>query len=116
MNKRIRRFAVVVSFLLSLGSRRAEAAHDGMAYQIPPEQYAALTNLYSLAGGNSWNQNSGWLNPTATEWYGVEVLGVQYTTNGDVSVTGYVASVVLQANNLAGIIHPSIGNLSGLQQ
>ena len=87
---------------------------NGVFYQIPKSEYDALVDLYNSTEGNAWTTQTGWLNPNATSWSGIGISGVQYDTNGNVSVQGNVTIINLQQNNLLGTIPTSIGNISKL--
>lgn len=64
----------------------------------------ALVRFYELAGGDTWTENSGWLQEMAIDWYGVTI---------DES-SKQVRKIELPDNNLNGILAPEIGNLAGL--
>jgi autotransporter-associated beta strand protein len=93
----------------------ANGQNNGMFYQIPTSEYDALVDLYNVAGGDDWTCNSGWLDPDAASWCGVDVNGVEYDTNGNVVVQGNVEEVFLDFNQLSGSIPESLGNLFQLQ-
>ena len=105
---------ICLSFILPCVA--VEAQNNGIIYQIPTSEYNTLVDLYNSTGGSSWNQNTGWLNPQATSWYGISVSGVQYDTNGNVTVQGNVSAVSLYNNHLTGGIPTSLGNLTKMQQ
>ena len=107
--------AVALGFLsLFLPGRAATAQTNGMQYQIPSAEYNALVDLYNATSGSSWSNQTGWLNPQATSWYGVGVSGVQYDTNGNVVAAGNVTTLNLTANQLSGNLPTSLGALSQL--
>ncbi|MDZ7755193.1 hypothetical protein [Rhodohalobacter sp.] len=65
----------------------------------------ALVDLYNATAGDSWGNNSGWLNGNpSNEWYGVEVDN-----------EGRVIRLDLFKNNLRGELPESIGNLTELR-
>jgi len=99
---------------LILSCRTATAQNNGVQYQIPTAEYSALVDLYNSTGGSSWNNQAGWLDPNATSWSGIGISGVQYDTNGNVSVQGNVTVINLQGYGLNGNIPTSIGNFSQL--
>ena len=76
---------------------------QGMQAQIPASEYDALADLYKATSGDSWFDNTGWLDPQARGWDGVQVSA------------GHVTSINLLDNNLSGPIPASLGNLSELQ-
>ena len=67
---------------------------------------AALTALYTSAGGDNWATNTNWATaePIGT-WFGV-------TTDGNGRVTG----LNLRTNNLVGTLPDELGNLTSLLQ
>ena len=93
----------------------AGAANSGVVYQIPAGEYSALLDLYNSTTGNNWPNQSGWLDPNADSWFGVTIGGVQYDTNGNVTVQGNVVGLGLSGNQLSGTIPSSLGNLANLQ-
>ena len=105
-------FLVAIAIFLTL---RADAQNNGVVYQIPASEYSALVDLYNQAGGAGWTYQSGWLDPNATSWRGVNIGGVQYGTNGNVVVQGNVQYLNLGWNQLSGSIPASLGNLTQLQ-
>ncbi|MBS1601953.1 MAG: hypothetical protein JST42_04745, partial [Bacteroidetes bacterium] len=66
----------------------------------------ALVDLYNNTGGASWFKNANWLttSPVGT-WCGVTVN----------PYNGSVSALDLANNNLTGVLPPSIGNLSSIQ-
>ncbi len=109
---RTRILLVAIATFISL---QAEAANNGVYYQIPTTEYNALVDLYNQADGSGWANNSGWLNPNATNWFGVYIAGVQYDSSGNVAVQGHVTQIICNNNQLSGSIPTSLGNLSQLQ-
>ncbi len=63
----------------------------------------ALVDLYNSTNGANWNNNTGWLQSSVCNWYGVTL-----------DSTGKVTSLLLNSNNLSGSIPNSLGNLSKL--
>jgi Leucine-rich repeat (LRR) protein len=72
--------------------------------QIPAAECEALVSLYNTTGGDSWTENTNWLDysdPCA--WFGVTCS------------LGSVSTLALQGNNLTGPLPPEIGSLSNLR-
>jgi len=88
--------------------------NQSVYFQIPKPEFNALVDLYNSTGGSKWINQSGWLDPKATAWSGIGISGVQYDTNGNVSVQGNVTSINLQQFGLTGSIPDSIGNFTRL--
>jgi hypothetical protein len=112
MKMQVRSFVVAIASFLTL---RADAQNNGVVYQIPASEYSALVDLYNNTGGAGWVNSSGWLDPNATSWAGVDIGGVQYDANGNVTVQGHVQELYLDFNQLSGSIPASLGNLTQLQ-
>ena len=72
---------------------------------LPPNDRAALVELYNATDGPNWTDNGNWLSdgPLA-EWYGVVV-----------DDTGRVKELRLESNQLVGEIPPSLGRLASLE-
>ena len=83
---------------LAVQSTRAQ----GLSSQIPAAEYSALVDLYNDTSGDSWFTNSGWLDPSASNWVGVYVA------------SGHVAQLYLPGNQLNGAIPDTLSNLSAL--
>ena len=63
-----------------------------------------LLRLYNATGGPDWTENTHWLSERPLrEWHGVETLN------------GRVISLILENNNLTGVIPPELGRLTGLR-
>ncbi len=73
--------------------------------QIPTVEREALIALYNSTDGANWWDNTGWLGSAGTEctWIGVSCAG------------GHVRDLILNYNQLSGVIPPQLGNLSNLQ-
>ena len=72
--------------------------------EIPQIECDALVALYESTDGEGWVRNDGWMvTKTPCDWTGVQC---DY---------GTVTRVILQGNQLIGVIPPELGNLSGLQ-
>jgi hypothetical protein len=112
MNNQLLSLLIAASLLLC-GFNSAAECNVPLQQQIPPNQYAALVDLYNATGGNNWYYNTGWLT-TSSSWYGVGVQGVQYDTNCNVIALGYVAVLDLDTNNLIGTLPSSLAELTGL--
>jgi hypothetical protein len=101
---------VVASLMLSVNLR---SGAQGMASQIPASEYSALVDLYNSTGGPSWYYNTGWLDPNATNWYGISV------SEGHVTRIGFgsydcCARDPAAGNNLSGTIPDSLTNCTQL--
>jgi len=70
---------------------------------VPAAERNALIALYNDAGGAGWGDNSNWLSPEESTWYGVTVTGC--------NVTG----IDLNGNNLSGTLPVQLGFLAQLQ-
>ncbi len=72
---------------------------------IPPEERAALEQIYASLNGDDWNDNSNWL-VTADEslWYGVQIENC------------HVVALFLSDNNLDGAIPPELVNFFQLRE
>lgn len=75
----------------------------GLAQAINTQDSLALVDLYNRTNGTGWISGTNWVtsSPVST-WYGVTVQNARVT------------KLLLQDNNLAGTIPPSIGDLSNL--
>ncbi|MEQ9376180.1 MAG: FG-GAP-like repeat-containing protein [Imperialibacter sp.] len=62
----------------------------------------ALVDLYNSTDGGNWINNANWLTGDVATWYGVTVAGDRVT------------QISLNANNIIGLLPPSIGDLSAL--
>lgn len=93
--------AHILILALAFGSFAADAGAQGSA----ATDRAALAAFYDAAGGDGWTDNTNWKTsaPLAT-WHGV-------STDRD----GRVRWLELSINNLAGRIHPALGDLANLR-
>ena len=75
--------------------------------QIPASERQALIDLYNSTNGAGWTNSTNWGGPVGTEcnWFGVICDGSPRTVHG----------LELQANNLAGVLPATLGDLSNLQ-
>jgi len=89
--------------ILILATPQTQAATDCAAVtDIPSTECEALVALYNNTGGDSWSNNSGWLETNAPcSWYGVSCYGF-----------GHVIDLNLSHNQLSGTIPPELGQLS----
>lgn len=65
----------------------------------------ALVQLYNATGGDSWNNNSGWLETPLSDWFGIQV-------NGE----GRVSYIDLNSNNLIGELPSSFQDMTEIQE
>ncbi|MFD1614809.1 T9SS type A sorting domain-containing protein [Gelatiniphilus marinus] len=81
----------------------ADGNPDCLTYENHPD-YDALVALYNALNGNSWYNDSNWLDTTKplSTWYGIT------------ETNGRVTSVNLRQNNIDGTIPDLISNLSNL--
>jgi uncharacterized repeat protein (TIGR03803 family) len=88
----------------------------GMQSMIPQSEYSALVDLFSATEGADWKDNSGWLDPSSAEWYGVEVTNLQFDAYDNLLPnSGNVCEIGLEANGLAGSIPSSLNNFAWLE-
>lgn len=93
---------------------------------VPPAQRNALIALYNATDGTNWTDNTGWLSPDESTWYGITVTGCDVT---DISLPGnnligslpseigdltMLEGLDLGANQISGSIPPEVGSLSAL--
>lgn len=91
----------VLLLILVFGLADLKAQHVGSA----STDRQALMDLYDATGGDSWSNNRGWGKGKASNgWFGVQV-----------NRKGRVVRLDLQANNLAGSLPASIGELTELR-
>jgi hypothetical protein len=71
------------------------------------DQYTALMDIYTAAGGPDWRSRDSWGvgNPCFQNWYGVSC-----------DCSGKVTKLQLSDNRLIGSLHSSIGSLTDLQE
>jgi hypothetical protein len=87
----------------------------------------ALADLYHSAGGNGWNDRTGWLDRPVAEWHGVTVVdhrvvalhldanGLSGTLPSSIGELVYLEVLGLAANELSGAIPGGIGGLESLR-
>ena len=80
----------------------------GMLYLSAPAQVIeqdslALVAFYNSTGGPNWYDNSNWLTGPVSTWYGVTVEGERVT------------ELIINSNNLAGVLPVEMGQLSALK-
>ncbi|MBQ3189691.1 MAG: hypothetical protein IJB61_00325 [Bacteroides sp] len=76
------------------------------AVDYEPIERAALIDLYNATGGDNWENNTNWCSDKPlSEWYGIET-----------NTKGRVYRIILNTNNLVGVIPESIGNLTELTE
>jgi len=109
-------YSFLIVLFISAYTGSAFAQRNGMAYQIPAEEYAVLGDLYTQTGGRDWMEKSGWMDPAATNWFGVEIEGVVYDESGNILRPGSVVKLRLPRNELAGPLPESLGNLTNLTE
>lgn len=45
------------------------ASHAGLRDDLPTSEYNALVAIYESTGGDGWENNTGWLDPSADSWF-----------------------------------------------
>ena len=77
---------------------------------FPPESDgAALTALFDATGGESWQNNDGWLyTEDLGQWHGV--------TTDATDAAGRVTELDLRDNQLSGALPPELGSLTNLEE
>lgn len=107
-------FLVVQTY--SLGQSAGDLI--GLGEKIPADEYNALVDLYnSITGNEGW---SGWLDPEAAFWEGVDIEGVVYSNDNGASdwyveTKGNVDSIWFTYEDLSGSIPDSIDSLTELK-
>jgi hypothetical protein len=71
--------------------------------QVLPQDSLALVAFYNSTGGPDWNNNTNWLTGPVSIWYGITVEGNR--------VTG----LIINSNNLSGVLPDDLGQLTALQ-
>ncbi len=85
------------------GSNTFSVLRNQSASCVPAAQRAALIALYNATDGANWTDNTGWLSPDESTWYGVTVTSC------------HITDIQLDGNNLTGTIPPEIGDLPMLE-
>nr|WP_321355549.1 gliding motility-associated C-terminal domain-containing protein [uncultured Draconibacterium sp.] len=67
-------------------------------------EISALTDFFNSTNGSYWTDNTNWLSPDLSTWFGI------FIENGD------VVEIILNDNNLEGELPNSIGNLTSLKK
>ena len=80
--------------------------HAGLRDDLPASEYDALIAFFQAAGGESWENNTDWLDPDADDWFGV--------TTSSTESGRTVTEINLRLNGLTGFIPPEIGDLPSL--
>jgi hypothetical protein len=87
----------------------------GLQQQIPASEYAALRDLYRNTDGSHWANQTGWNDPAALIWYGVDVFPEpEVDAAGQVLRVGHVFWIGLSDNNLVGSIPETLSQLANL--
>ncbi|WP_420636010.1 leucine-rich repeat domain-containing protein [Candidatus Palauibacter sp.] len=82
-----------------------EDANDPVSCVTAPADREVLVALYNATGGANWEYRDNWLSDLAIDtWYGVEA-----------NAEGYVTTLFLPANNLAGPLPAELGDLGRLE-
>ena len=81
-------------------------SYAGLGEDLPASEFDALVALYEATGGDSWAENTGWLDPSADTWFGISTIP---TATGQT-----VSEIRLRRNELRGTIPPEIGNFPAL--
>src|SRR3984885_7117915 len=89
-------FLLITIFIIKPGTAKAQVADAGDSL--------ALVDLYDSTGGAGWTHHTNWLTGSVTTWYGVKL-----------DTAGRVTHLLLDSNNLAGIIPSSMGVLVKMQ-
>lgn len=70
---------------------------------VPQIECQALVALYQCTNGAGWTHQDNWLvTNTINDWYGIGVLN------------GYIVDIILNNNNLNGVIPPELNNIHNL--
>lgn len=102
-------FMVVRTFTLAYGVQQndlfSDISAEVSALTPTTDEYDALVALYNSTDGDNWNFNTNWLvNPDVCTWYGITC-----------DVSGNVAEISLDFNNLVGTLPSEIGNFPHLE-
>ncbi len=76
---------------------------EGSCLCVPATERNALIALYNATDGANWTDNTGWLSPDESTWYGITVTSC------------HITDIQLDGNNLIGTIPPEIGDLTMLE-
>ena len=75
---------------------------------VPNNERDSLISIFNAANGQNWTHNTNWNTAMpVSSWYGItvtEIEGIEHVTQ-----------IILSMNNLSGIIHNAIGNLTKIQ-
>ncbi len=78
--------------------------NQNLIAQVPATDSLALAAIYNTMGGDTWTDNTNWLNGSVDTWNGVTVSN------------GRVKELDLNSNNLQNSIPAEIGNLTALEK
>ena len=65
----------LIFVVLLVGGLTSPLHAQGVQAQIPATEYNALVDIFHDLKGNAWTNSTGWLNVSASNWYGVTISG-----------------------------------------
>ena len=90
----------------------------GMKSMVPSSEYDALVDFFNVTAGAAWVDNSGWLDPNSSQWYGIEVANLRFDVNGNFILhSGNVSAISMgdgEGNGLEGALPITVEWLTAL--